>query len=280
MILLGVNVYAPRGDAARRQENCLKSLRALKNVSLANIQFKTGAIEAEGFETLCDLESDSLKVTGKNGTQKPIISEVFDVLAREARERGCSYFGYLNSDILVSSAAIDYVTDRCRQAYLFSRMDFDKETDQRLGMLLAGIDFFVVDARWWIDNSWRFRPYIGGEPVWDNVYAAILLCHADAVLLNRDPYILHERHAQAWVKSPFAQYTRLLSALDAYYFSLWVRYFERVSELRSLNAGEREELELQGEVFRWSPSRSERVIQACRNLKARVRYLALSAVEH
>ena len=280
MILLGVNVYAPRGDAARRQENCLKSLRALENVCLVNLQFKTGAIEAEGFETLCDLESDSLRVTGKRGTQKPIISEVFDVLAHRARERGCTYFGYLNSDILVSSAAIDYAINRRRQAYLFSRMDFDGETDQRLGMLLAGMDFFIVEARWWIDNNWRFRPYIAGEPVWDNVYAAILLCHADAILLNRDPYILHERHTQAWVKSPFAQYTRLLSALDAYYFSLWVKYFERVSELRSRDAGEQEEVELQREIFKWSPSRSERVIQACRNLKARVRYLALSAVEH
>jgi hypothetical protein len=280
MILLGVNIYAPKGDAAQRQENCLKSLRALKNVCLVNLQFKTGAIEAEGFETLSDLEGDSLKVTGKKGAQKPIISEVFDVLARQARERGCSYFGYLNSDILVSSAAIDYAIKRGRQAYLFSRMDFDKETDRRLGMLLAGIDFFIVETRWWIDNNWRFRPYIAGEPVWDNVYAAILLCHANAILLNRDPYILHERHSQAWVKSPFAQYTRLLSALDAYYFSLWVKYFERVSELRSRNASEQEEVALQEDIFRWSPSRSERVIQACRNLKARVRYLALSAVEH
>lgn len=276
--LIGVNIYHAKGDAARRQQNCIKSLRALEGVSLANAQFKEDLIEVEGFETLPGLNNDSRKVSGRDGAQKPIASEMFNLLAKHAQSRGCKYFAFVNSDIIVAQSAIDYVWADPRQSYVFSRMDFDGETNEELGMLLAGIDFFIIDAAWWLDNSWRFRPYIIGENCWDNVYTSIILCHSESILLNREAYIRHERHPAAWSKSPFAQYTRLLTAFDSLYFSLWVEYWDGLNKLRLRNASAAEEMQWQKQVFRWQPSTGDKITQGCRNVKARLRYRALKTL--
>src|ERR1044072_3094503 len=106
-ILLGINIYAAKGNAARRQENCLESLRALEGVSLVNLQFTNERIEAAGFDSVCELKSDSQKVTGRKGARKPIVPEIFTVLAERARSQGLRYFGFTNSDIIISQAAID-----------------------------------------------------------------------------------------------------------------------------------------------------------------------------
>ena len=216
-ILLGINVYAAKGDAARRQENCLKSLRALEGVSLVNLQFADDPIEAERFDTVCELKNDSRKVTGRKGPQKPIVSELFTILAEQARSRGLRYFGFANSDIIISQSAIDCAVAERKEAYVFSRMDYDGESGKDIGMLIFGADLFIIDTRWWLDNKWRFRPYIFGEFCWDNVYASIILCHAQAVLLNREASIKHERHANNLGESPFGWYNGLLAALDTTY---------------------------------------------------------------
>ncbi|HST21917.1 MAG TPA: hypothetical protein VLR90_12405 [Blastocatellia bacterium] len=272
-ILLGINVYAAKGDAARRQENCLESLRALEDVSLVNLQFTNERIEAAGFDTLCELKSDSRKVTGRKGARKPIVPEIFTVLAERARSQGLRYFGFTNSDIVISQAAIDCAMDGAKEAYVFSRMDYD-ESGKEIEMLIWGTDLFIIDAQWWLNNKSRFRPYIFGEFCWDNVCASIVLCHSNAVLLNRDLYIKHERHDNNLTASPFGWYNGLLAALDRPYFSLWCKYCELLSEKRARGASREEELALQTSIFVWHQSHYERLIQALRGAKARVRYAA------
>lgn len=275
MILLGVNAHPAAGDAARRQAGAAESLRRLRGVRLANVQWVDEVHEAPGFETLAVLRGDSRTASGCDGPRKPLVSEAFDALAEAAAARGCRWFGYANSDIQVTQAAVDRVAALGLEAYAFSRMDFDAETGRDLGLVLNGIDLFVVGVEWWRANRRRFRPYVGGEPVWDNVYTSLLLCHARGVLLNREPLVRHERHpASAWGRSPFAAYIALLAARDRPYFTLWAHYHDALLRLRERGAGEDEELALQRRSFRYAPGVGARVVQALRAARATLRYAA------
>jgi hypothetical protein len=273
--LLGVNAFDARGDAARRQGEALASWRALGGVRLANLQWPDEPFAVEGFATHPVLEMDSRTASGRAGPRKPLVSEAFDRLAGIAAREGCRWFGYANSDIHWSQAAVDRVAGDGLEAYAFSRMDVDPSTGRELEMVVAGIDAFVVSVEWWRRNRRRFRAYVGGEPVWDNVYTAILLRHADAVLVNREPLLRHERHpAGDWRRSPFGRYIAYLAALDRLDFSRWAVYHHHLLLLRERGAPAEEEDRLQREVFRAPETLSGRVLQGARALKARLAYLA------
>jgi hypothetical protein len=274
-ILFGTNVYPAKGDAERRQANGVASLTSLKGVCLVNLCLQGEELVVEGFAESLRLTSDARTLTGRAGPRKPSVSEVFNALAARADEFGLPYFAFVNSDILVSQEAVDVVSARGARAHVFSRFDFDEADGRDLGAMPWGTDLFIIEARWWLANARRFRPYILGEPVWDNVYTSKLLCHAGAILYNREPFIRHEAHPAAWRKSPFAQYVRLLAALDAPYFSLWVEYIERLERSRDAGASEVEEMALQREVFRLRQGVSGAAVQAARGVKARLRYRAL-----
>jgi hypothetical protein len=106
------------------------------------------------------------------------------------------------------------------------------------------------------------------------VYASILLAHADAVLLHRDPLLRHERHpAGDWRASPYARYLNYLAALDRPYFTLWATWHAELGKLRARGGTEREEMELQRQVFGRRPSVLDRAVQAARVAKAKARWL-------
>lgn len=273
-VLLGTNAFAASGDAGRRQSAALASWRALSGVRLANLQWPDESFEVDGFRRYPALRLDSRLVSRRGGPRKPIVSEAFDRLAEIAERQGCRWFVYANSDVHLTQAAIDRIVAEGRDGIAFSRMDFDGATGFDLGIETAGIDAFAVSVDWWRANRRRFRAYPGGEPVWDNVYAALLLCHGDAVVLNREPLVRHERHgAGPWGASPFADYVHYLAAMDRPYFSLWARYHWELAEMRARGASEDEETAMQRRVFRFAPTLSERAVQAARALKARLRWV-------
>ncbi|HEU0053356.1 MAG TPA: hypothetical protein VFQ39_09275 [Longimicrobium sp.] len=273
-LLLGVNAYAATGEAGRRQAEALATWRELRGVRLANLQWPGDVFEVDGFATYPVLREDSWGVAKRKvGARKPVMAELFDRLAEIASAEGCRWFGYANSDVQVTQAAVDRVVDGGREAYAFSRMDFDRDTGAEPGIETAGVDLVVVAVDWWRANRRRFRAYIAGEPVWDNVYTAILLAHSDGILLNREPLIRHERHPVAHgPSSPYAPYVWWLAALDRPYFSLWARYHHDLGELRARGASEDEEMALRREVFRADWTASERLLHLARVAKARVRY--------
>ena len=133
----------------------------------------------------------------------------------------------------------------------------------------------MVDASWWLAHRREFRPYILGEPCWDNVYVAKLLCLAGGVLLNREPLVRHETHTIRWQNSPFAEHNGYLAALDRIYFTRWAMYATRLQTLRREAGGLGtldDELLLQQEIFlHWRPGLSDRFIQALRAAKLRAR---------
>jgi len=273
-VLLGVNAFPARGDGGRRQAEALAAWRGISGVQLANLQWADDAYEVDGFETVPALTSDSRTATGLSGRRLPLVSECFDRLAELARRRGLRWFAYANSDIAYTQAAVGRIVDGGRQGYAFCRMDFDPQTGEEVEMVTAGVDAFAIDAGWWRANRHRFRPYIGGEPIWDNVYAAILLAHGDAELVHRAPLVRHERHpAGDWRGSAYAPYLHYLAALDRPYFTLWATWHHRLLELRARGSTEAEEMDLQREVFGRRPSVLDRAVQAARAARAKARWL-------
>ena len=226
----------------------------------------------DGFETLRALESDSNRVTGRSGPRKPIVSEMFDVLARRALEEGCPYFAYVNADTVLSRGALERIGADGADAYLLARTDIG--SGRPPGMLVAGMDGFAINAFWWISNRWRFRPYLLGEPVWDTVYSAKLACHGRASFVYSLGALTHERHERRWLEVPFASYVRYLSALDAPYFSLWCQFHDRLEREIGAGRGYGRAAAIAAETFVWRPSPAARAVHASRCLKWWVRHLA------
>ena len=272
-ILIGTRLYAAAGEAAGRQAAAVASLRTLTGVALVNLQFVHAPHHVDGIRTLATLQRTSRDVARRDGPEKPLVSEMFDALAAEATALGLRAFCFTNGDIVFSQAAVDWIREGDRDAWVFSREEFDGATGRSGGMQIAGIDVIAVSIRWWTANRSRFGDYIVGESTWDNVYASILLCHANAAIENRRGLVRHEQHALAWTASPFVEYTRLLAAFDAGDFTLWCRYIDALQRLRAERAGPAQEDALARATFVWRPSPWQRMVQAGRNVKARVRYL-------
>src|SRR5262249_31768725 len=153
----------------------------------------------------------------------------FDALAAAAARAGARYFGFLNADIVVSQAAIDVIAGEPRDAYAFSRLDVEPVTGRPLALALNGLDLFVFDVAWWRRHRQRFRAYILAEWFYDCVFGALMVCHGSGLILNRRGEIRHEAHPQG-APAGLAHYNGYLAALDAPYFSLWVRYRHRLDE--------------------------------------------------
>lgn len=272
MIAIGTQYYPAEPASERRQSRSRASLLALGAVIPVNLQFADETYSPEGFRTLPILRQDSRTITGAAGTRKPIVSEMFDLLAGVARAEGCRYFAYLNADIEVTPAALETVLREDRDAYAFSRMDLDPVSGAELGVELFGLDMFAVDAAWWAAERRRFRPYIAGEACWDDVYASIMCGHGRGEIVNERPGIFHERHPTLWNTGPFAEHNGYLAALDAPYFSRWCRYATRLSESRKARTP-LDSRQLARETLGDARlSARETVIHAARHLRARFRH--------
>jgi len=277
-VLIGLQLFDGDRASNRRQKLAVEALLGLKGVVPVNLQFRVGTVcEHAGVETAAVLVDDSVRTTmAAPGTvrRKPIAREIFDVLASLAGARGFEYFACINADILVTPDALASIAENRCQTYAISRADVgDAARPEAPKLLTAGQDMFVVRVEWWRLNRWRFRPYIMGEMCWDVVYTATMMCHSNGMLLNREPLIVHERHAPAWHEvTPAARFNGMLAALDARYFSIWCRYWAALEAARARRASAEEELQLRHEYLAWRRSAPEAVRQAARTVKARVTY--------
>jgi hypothetical protein len=278
-VLVGLNLYQGSAASMRRQELAVRALSKLPGVEILNVQFQRAPwATLPGIEMKTALTTSSITVAGPGGHAKPMTREFFDVLCRTAAERGHDYFAYINSDIVVLPAAMDEVVRLRRETYTVSRHDVDNlDGDPASGTAVtSGLDMFVVSVDWWGRNCHRFRPYVVGDSCWDNVYAAVMMCHSNGVILNRDPLILHERHPVVWNDAtPTARYNGFVAALDARYLSIWCQYWERLKVMRDQGASATDERALQVDMFLWRPSAAEAAKQTVRSIRARLRYWRL-----
>lgn len=273
-VVVGIHTFAASGDSARRQSAAMEVLRALRGVTSENVQFAEGGHAVDGIHTLGVLTRDSYVVTGKTGPRKPIVSDILDALCARAEQLGTRHFCFMNADILLSQEAVEWIAANEYEAWLFSREDFDGTSGASLGIATAGMDVVALTTGWWRQNHARFRPYIAGEAVWDNVYTSLVMCHAKAALENRRPLVRHEAHPAAWApgSGPYARYTQYLAARDAGYFSLWCRYWDELQDIRCRGGDEQAERTLAQDVFVWDPGPRARVLQHLRDVKAAIRY--------
>jgi hypothetical protein len=248
-ILLGTSVSG-RPDAAGREEQAQTSLASLTADGAAhcvNLGFHDEPSTTGRIEQRRVLRLDARVVSGAQGARKPIVSEMLDALAAEAAQRGVRRIGLVNGDIVVTAAAIERAAGTRHPALAFSRTDIDPGTPESL--LLYGLDMFTFDVDFWRRERRRFRAYILGEAVWDNVYGALIASHG-GTLVNRERLILHQRHPLAFLDSPYGRYVHLLAARDRSYFSLWCAYVSRAETLRAGRGTPDEEEALQREIFR------------------------------
>jgi hypothetical protein len=193
-VLIGTHTYLASGGAVHRQQEAVQALLALRGAEIVNVQFAHQPHDVAEVRTLAMLRQSSNSVSGRRGPSKAIVSEILDVLAAEASARSMDYICFTNADIIFTQQAVDWIAGSGREAYLFSREDFDGETRAPIQMEIAGVDVVAVATSWWLANRRRFRRYIAGEACWDNVYTAIVMCHADALIENRRALVRHERH--------------------------------------------------------------------------------------
>lgn len=272
-LLIGTHTYAAAGSAAERQRRGLESLRGLQRAAIVDVQFAEAGHHVDGVETLAVLRKDSHTVARAAGPRKPVLGEIFDALAREAEARGLRHFCFVNADIIWSQAAVDWILDGGKEGCALSRRDVDGDTGVDLGVQLTGVDALAIEAGWWRSNRRRFRDYIAGEYCWDNVYTAIVMCHANAAIENRSGLLRHERHPSgASADAATGRYIQLLTALDAWYFHLWCYYWGRLEALRKAGASLQEEEDLARSVFSRRQPALARILQKARSARARLRY--------
>lgn len=270
-VIAGAHFFAADCSEASRQASFARQLRGAIGVRLLNVQFADPALQQHvpGIETVAVLRSDSASESGRRGPRKPIVSEIFDALAARAEAERVRYFLYVNADVEVTPDVIELIAAHARDAYVFARTDVSDTGEENV--LRSGIDGVAFDARWWRANRARFRPYILGEPVWDNVYAAIALSRSDGIIVARPGLLRHEQHPTDRRDSPFAEHQRLLAALDAPYFTLWCEYYERirrVSQALLPAAAAR----AASEVFHRRAGPRSRIVQSARAAKAHLRH--------
>jgi hypothetical protein len=248
-ILIGTSV-SDRPDAAAREgaaQESLASVTAEGEAQCLNLAFHDEPARTSRIEQLRALRRDASLVSKAKGPRKPIVSEMLDVLAAEAERRGIRRIGLVNGDIVVTPAVIQRATETPRPALGISRIETGAGEPEAL--LLQGMDMFTFDVDFWRRERRRFRAYVLGEPVWDNVYAALIACHGGD-LVTRERLILHERHATRFHDSPYARYVHRLATRDSSYFSLWCAYVSHAEALRARGGTREEEQGLQREIFR------------------------------
>jgi hypothetical protein len=272
-VLIGTHTYQGSPSALRRQQEAIDSLLTLERAEAVNVQFEHQPHHVNGLRTLARLRHSSNSVSKRRGPSKAIVPEILDVLASEGAAAGVEYICFTNSDILFTQDAVDWIVGGGREAYIFSREDYDAETRTPIHVEIAGVDALAVRTNWWLANRRRFRRYIVGEACWDNVFTAIVMCHADAAIENRRPLVRHERHPMGPMPSAyFGEYVRMLTALDSGYFSLWYRYWNGLRRLRAEGATADAEAAWAREVFVWNPDFPTRAVQHARNVKAVLRH--------
>jgi hypothetical protein len=232
------------------------------NLRFADEPNPRGVIEA-----VAALRHDAPGVTNRRGPRKPLVSEMLDVLADLAARRACSRIAIVNGDICVRQAAVERIASGGEPALAFSRLDVGG--GQPDAMLLRGVDMVAFDVAFWRAERRRFRAYILGEPLWDNVYASVIVCHGGR-LINREPLITHERH-EGGGDSPFARYAHVLATRDAAYFSRWCGYVADAERLRAKGGSIDEEYALQRAIFT-PPGRGTRAADAVRGAWWAVRH--------
>jgi hypothetical protein len=272
-VLFGTHFYIGGPDATVRQRKALDALSRLNDASAIHLDWiDVPEIPSPGVRALRVLRRDSRSVSGSAGQRKPVVNEMLDALAATAAEEGHRYFGFFNSDIVISPQAVELIHTEGRQAYAFSRMEVSPETGGDLQVNVYGLDLFVFDVGWWMAHRRRFRSYILGEAAWDNVYTSVLMCHADGLIVNREETVRHDVHPRAWGRSAFADYNSFLASLDSRYFLLWATYCSRLLEARGRGASQAEERAIQTDTFVWRRSASAAAWHAGRMLKARWRF--------
>ena len=196
---IGINIF----KSNKRQTLAIECLRKLKHkncgVQLYNICFEKELYPTEDFIDYPLLQKKSFHYTGNKEIKKPIANEFFDLLS----ETDCDYFLFLNSDILLSQKAINFISHKNFDSYIFSRheiQDLNSLADPLVPYKIevAGFDAWAVKKEWWIQNKNKIPNCIYSEVAWDNIMSMGLYQNSNSILCNKEFYIAHISHPINW----------------------------------------------------------------------------------
>ena len=248
-LLIGTSLSGRGGDTGRREHAAQASLAALaagRSVSCVNLAFVDEPTVAGRVPSINVLQRDARSVSGGAGPRQPIVSDMFTALADEAARHGIPRIALVNGDIVVTGQAVERCLRPSHPAVAIGRTDVGGGRPD--AELLHGVDMFAFEVEFWRRERHRFRAYVLGEAVWDNVYAAIAIAHG-GILINRERLILHERHAPAARHPRYERYIHLLAARDSSYFKLWCEYVAQAQALRARGGSVEEEYAPQRRIF-------------------------------
>lgn len=192
---------------AKNQRRAMQILSRLStpNCNLMSVNFPSDKVDLPpNFRVFKSLKGDSQNDIG-NWRKMPYIKEIMD----HSSKLGCSIFGYMNSDILVTKDFFKMFRSNA-DAYICSRIDIEPLSinDFINGKIKVcekhyvkgihdGVDAFFFSKKWWKKNSKLFHDgLIMGEPFWDWYYRDIIHRNADKYIELHNVY--HVWHDVIW----------------------------------------------------------------------------------
>ena len=219
-ILIGTNIFGnnPRQDIARESWMHLQKSN-IDTIRLLAVQYykeyhdtrkaflSDEPIEYQDFKipVTFKLEKSSRYLTGESEKDVPSIKEILDTLYKEiANDKNVTHFAYINSDCILTKNFVEYIQQNEVNAFAASRLDvepfkhFKDIKDKGINVIRsepAGFDFFCFSKQWWKEYRHLFPDMLIGQPLFDVLYAGIIMLYGGKILNDpQKPIICHIHH--------------------------------------------------------------------------------------
>ena len=214
-ILIGTNIFGnnPRQDIARESWIHLQS-QYPDLIELVALQFHPSCKSSLNDDEIIQdykipvkfiLESNSRYLIGESERDIPSIKGILEKLYTLAKEdTTITHIMYINSDCILTKYFIDYVQNNEVMTAAISRLDIepvDKFKDikdrgiQVIRSEPAGFDAVIYKKEWWQKHTKLHPDMIIGQPLFDVLYAGIIMLYGGKILNDpQKPIICHIQH--------------------------------------------------------------------------------------
>lgn len=193
-VALGINIFN-----TPQLQKCKENLLKLKSkMDLYCLQNSKDQINDSGFRRINCIRTIAKDIVPGSVSKKPLIYEMMDGLSDTGRD----YFLFMNSDIILSEEAIDWILNQKKYtSACFSRVDFEPVERRNFESCAPyGFDVFLIKSSWWKEHRTEFLniPNIYAEPCWDLAYATTLHIKSSCYFHNKIPLTYHICHKGRW----------------------------------------------------------------------------------
>lgn len=214
-ILIGTNIFGnnPRQDIARESWMHLQK-QYPDLIELVALQFHPGCKSSLNDDEIIQdykipvkfiLESNSRYLVGESERDIPSIKGILEKLYTLAKaDTTITHIMYINSDCILTKHFIDYIQNNEAPAIAISRLDigpvdkFKDIKDRGIHVIRsepAGFDGFLYKKEWWKAHAKLHPDMVIGKPLFDVLYAGIIILYGGKILNDpQKPIICHIHH--------------------------------------------------------------------------------------